>query len=334
MWWLMLTLALWVLTCGTLAFAAEGDETLRETIIFKRTDSDAPRKYFDQDYDPDWAFDALAELGQRPAARASRTQLAAEVSKLLDAMPAYGQKQTAAGGNTMTEWTASVFGDQAGKGASRVRGAIPDWFLDGYSRYRGGTLARSRYLDYVLDGTETADADLAALYSNWSAYDAEWFSASRKPGFKAWLSAVILSDAPRWTELRQEGGVRLHDRLVTPRQTKDEPWREIDNWINNLTQPTADAGPSSAFLKPKVREALVQELLAAAGQESDDRFYAERAYKLEPQVPYLAKNEREFFLLAALTLEYFQELYAANPGTQQPLHFRDYFVENFTQQVR
>jgi hypothetical protein len=114
---------------------------------------------------------------------------------------------------------------------------------------------------------------------------------------------------------------------VAPLQTPDEPYREIDNWIGNFKNPVS-SGELGAFIKPKVRDALVQELLASAGLETDARFYEQRAYRsAEPNRTGL--SEKQFFLLGALTLEYFQEIYAAHPDTQQPLYFREFFVSSF-----
>ena len=101
-----------------------------------------------------------------------------------------------------------------------------------------------------------------------------------------------------------------------------EPYREIDNWINNFTK------HDEAFAKPKVRDALVQELTARGGLESDLRFFEDPAYA-GPTPSGLGVSERHFYLLAALSVEYFQEIYELEPETKQLLHFRDYFVSTF-----
>lgn len=262
------------------------------------------QKYFDQHHNDAWAWDALSELGgTRPADSATPEQMAAATARLLANLPAYGEKSAA------------------------IVQPIPEWFMQGYLRYKGASVAKSRYFDGVDAGTLQPNADIAALYAYWSLYDAEWFSLSRRPGFKAWLSAVALTYPPQWIRLQGESASALHSRLVTPLQTPDEPWREIDNWINNFTAPVS-SGELGAFIKPKVRDALVQELLAAAGEETDPRFYEQRAYKAAAPER-IGLNDRQFFLLGALTLEYFQELYAADPNLKQTLFFRDYFVESF-----
>jgi hypothetical protein len=263
--------------------------------------------YFDQKHNDAWAADALKEVsGSAAPAGATPAQMAALVQAQLDKLPAYGEK-----------------------GVAMVQPIAP-WFLDGYRRYNGGTVQRSRYFNGVLDGSLEPEADIAALYAYWSLYDAEWFSLSRTPGFKAWLSAVALTYPPDWLRLQGESQGALHSRLVTPLQTKDEPYREIDNWISSFKRQdnVGGHGQLGAFIKPKVRDALVQELLASAGWESDPRFYEQPSYSGgAPQR--VGLSDRQFFLLGALTLEYFQEIYAASPQTKQPLFFRDYFVEAF-----
>ncbi|MDQ3022830.1 MAG: hypothetical protein M3R04_00370 [bacterium] len=283
------------------AYAAE--QVSSTTTIVKQQGKG--KHFFNQKHNDAWAWDALKEVsGSPPPEGATTEQMAALVQAQLDKLPTYGEKATAL-----------------------VQPAAPDWLMEGYSRYNGATVQRNHYFKDVADGSIDPHRDIVALYGYWSLYDAEWFSLSRTPGFKAWLSAVALSYSPDWLRLQGEGRAALHSRLVTPIQTKDEPWREIDNWINNFTLPLSSGG-LGAFIKPKVRDALVQELLAGAGVEADARMYEQRAYTgAVPERTGL--SERQFFLLGALTLEYFQEIYAANPQTKQPLFFRDYFVESF-----
>jgi hypothetical protein len=256
--------------------------------------------YFNQTHDESFAHAALEELsGQRPPADCSRETLAQAVLAELDKLPVYGLKSTPS-----------------------IKPPIPEWFLQGYRAFQPTSVARSRYLDGVVSGTLPADADHAALYAFWCVYDAEWFSLSRKAPYKAWLSAVMLTYPPAWQRLRGESEDSLHSRLVAPLQTKDEPYREIDNWIKAFTR------EGDAFAKPKVRDALVDELLANAGLETDPRFFAEKAYS-GPTPDSLQLSRRQFYLLAALTLEYYQEIYNAAPETKQPLYFRDYFLGVF-----
>jgi hypothetical protein len=253
------------------------------------------------EHSDDYAWDAIEELsGVRPAADASRSELATDVLGLLnDRLPQYGQKST-----------------------PQVRSAIPEWFIDGYTALQPASVARSRYLNGVIDGTYAADDDIAALYAIYSVYDAEWFSLSRHADHKAWLSAVMLTYPPQWQRLTPLTREQLHDTYVAPIQTKNESFLEIDNWIKKAT-----AG-EGAFSKPTVRSALVMELLERAGAESDDRFFEDAAYT-GPAPAKLNLSDREFFLTAALTLEFFQEIYELDPQSKQPLHLRDYFVGVF-----
>jgi hypothetical protein len=258
------------------------------------------RAYFDQEHDEDFAYQALAELsGKQLPSGSTRQAFAKAVLTELDKLPRYGQKETA-----------------------NIKPQIPQWFLDGYRRFEPTTVARSRYLNGVLAGTLPADADRAGLYAFWCVYDAEWFTLSRKADYKAWLSAVMLSYPPQWFELRSESAANLHARLVSSIQTKDEPFREIDNWINAFTK------HSDAFAKPKVRDALVDELLAKGGLEADTRMFEDKAYS-GPKPSSLGLSQQQFFLLAALVVEYYQEIYELTPATKQPLYFRDYFLGVF-----
>lgn len=258
------------------------------------------QRYFDTKHDETFAYQALQELsGQQPNPGSSRQEIARAVLTELDKLPRYGQKETA-----------------------NIKPPIPQWFLDGYSRFQPTTVAKSRYFDGVLNGAFSANADTGALYAFWCVYDAEWFSVSRKADYKAWLSTVMLTFPPQWEALEGESAATLHARLVAPLQTKDEPLREIDNWIKAFTK------EDSAFAKPKVRDALVDELLANGGLEADTRMFEDKAYS-GPTPGSLSLSQRQFFLLAALTMEYYQEIYAQEPGTKQPLYFRDYFLGVF-----
>jgi len=289
------------------ASAALADSETSSIIIKEQQHSGTggtPR-FFDQQHNDSWAADALQEVsGTAPPAGATAAQMAELVYAELAKLPTYGEKSVA-----------------------MMPPAAPDWYMEGYGRYNGATVARSRYFDGVVKGTLEPNADIAALYAYWCLYDAEWFSLSRQPGFKAWLSAVALTYAPQWLRLRGESADQLHTRLVAPLQTPDEPWREIDNWISRFSAPSG-SGQLGAFIKPKVRDALVEELIAAAGMDADQRFYEKRAYTA-PAPERVGLPDRKFFLLGALTVEYFQELYAAHPDTKQPLFFRDYFVDSF-----
>jgi hypothetical protein len=199
--------------------------------------------------------------------------------------------------------------------------SIPKWFLDGYAGFQPSMLARSRYLNGVQKGSLQAQGDIAALYGFWSCYDAEWFVLSRNPATRAWLSAVLLSYPAEWQRLNRESSAELHARLVRPLQTKDEPYREIDNWIK------AFKASDGVFLKPKVRDVLVQEFVFQAGMESDERYYMEHAWD-RVQVPAgLGLARADFMLMCALCLEFAPQL-AADPACPGQLAwFRDFFIE-------
>ncbi|GEM_PF-2354573 len=257
----------------------------------------AGRSYFDQEHHEEYVREALHELtGTMPRPDATREELAAIVLGVLDTLPVYGERQVA-----------------------MVPPPIPEWFLDGYQTLEPTSVSHSRYLDGVLAGEMAPSADIGALYSFWCVYDAEWFSLSRHADHKAWLSAVLLHFPPQWNALKGESETGLHNRLVWPLQTPDEPFREIDNWINNFTK------YEGAFAKPKVRDALVQELITQGGLEGDVRYFDDSAYD-GPAPGHLGLSERQFYLLAALSLEYFAEIYEQDPDAGQLGHFRDYFV--------
>jgi hypothetical protein len=314
----------WILPLSTLLCICIAGSALAEEhhiIIKQHTREVAPGEvYFDQHHNDKWAADALKQLGVDAPKDATPGQLAELTYAQLEKLPAFGEKSTAV-----------------------LKAAYPDWFIAGYLHYQGASVQRSRFLNWISayehEGDHSGEpalpdaravSDIAALYAYWSLYDAEWFSLSRTPGFKAWLSAVALTYPPQWTALQSESESELHARLVTPLQTPDEPYREIDNWISSFKNQSnvGGHGELGAFIKPKVRDALVQELLASGGMETDARFYEQRAYRsAEPNRTGL--SEQQFFLLGALTLEYFQEIYAAHPDTKQPLHFREFFVSSF-----
>jgi hypothetical protein len=300
---------------GALALLVSTPAQAEDKVKFERnTDKPGQEQNYIQYNKHSYSFvwDALEELsGQRPAAAASRSELAALTLGYLDSLPKYGQRETAS-----------------------IKPPMPDWFLRGYSRFQPATVSKSRYINGVLDGSLAQDQDLAALYTFWCLYDAEWFNVSRQPDYKAWLSAVALSFPPDWIDLRERGESEsaLHLRLTVPLQTKDEPYREIDNWIKAFTKLNSDRenpdGEGGAFAKPKVRSGLVAELLDNAGMSADERLSEKNAYRQAPPGA-VGLSDREFFLAAALSVEFFQEIYEANPRTKQTGWFRDYFVSAF-----
>ncbi|MBN2081608.1 hypothetical protein JW859_05290 [bacterium] len=261
--------------------------------------------YFDTEHHEEYIQDALRELtGKPPRPDATREELAEITLGLLNDLPEYGQKEVA-----------------------MVQPPVANWLLAGYRVLNPTCVSHSRYLDAVADQELTGNSEIGALYAFWCTYDAEWFALSRHADYKAWLSAVLVHFPPQWQDLRGESAESLHDRLVVPLQTPDEPYREIDNWINNF------AKNSETFIKPKVRDALVQELIDLAGLESDSRYFEDEAYEgLTPEG--LGLSEREFYLLAALTLEFSQEIYELDPTTKQPYHFRQYFLHVFAKESR
>lgn len=280
-----------------------------QTVYWERSEisenKTGQRTYFDQEHHEEYVRSALEELtGKPPRPDATCSELAQITLDLLDGLRTYGERQVA-----------------------MVTPEIPEWFMEGYLEFKPATVSASRYLDAVSMGEAGENGDLGALYAFWCAYDAEWFSVSRNAGYKAWLSAVLLNWPPHWSALRDETEQQLHERLVAPRQTADEPYREMDNWIKCF------CSNDTAFIKPKVRDALVEELLAAAGMEGDERFFSDTAYD-GPVPADLGLSEREYLLLAALCLEFSRELYELEPMTKQPLHFRDFFISTMRRDIQ
>jgi len=265
-----------------------------------KEDSSRDKVRFDQEHHEEYIRGVLHEMtGKMPRPDATREELAQITLDLLNKLRTYGERQTA-----------------------MIEPEIPFWFLRGYESLNPRCVSNSRYFDGVVEGTQLPQSDIAVLYSFWCVYDAEWFSVSRDAEYKAWLSAVMVKYPPLWDALRVSSEEELHDGLVVPLQTPDEPYREIDNWINAYWKNV------DAFAKPKVRDALVSELLEAAGVDADERFYDEEAYAdAKSSLPGL--TDRQFFLGAALALEFSQEIYRIDPETKQLLHFRDFFVEVF-----
>jgi len=260
--------------------------------------------YFDSKHSEAFAYDVLQELtAERPPAGESREELAERTLALLTELPVYGQKETA-----------------------ELKPPIPQWLLDGYARFEPTSVQHSRYLDGVIAGRLEPWADIATLYTAWCAYDAEWFALSRHADYKAWLTALLLTYPPAWEQLDSESAASLHARLVVPLKTKDEPYREIDNWIDNFKK------AEGAYIKPKARDALVEELLAKAGMDVDTRFIESPAYA-GPAPSTMGLTARQFYLEAALVVEFHHEIYQLEPATRQLLWFRDYFLEMFRENM-
>ncbi|MCC7477508.1 hypothetical protein IT575_03530 [bacterium] len=306
---LILTLAT---VCLLLAPRAASAAEIVEWTPGKHSEKDKERAWFDNEHEDDFIWIALEELsGKRPAADASRSELAKATLALLNELPKYGERET-----------------------KMLRPPVPFFVTEGYLSLGKATLPASRYMKYYTAGEHpefftdaTALSDTAALYCYFSMYDAEWFGITRIPAYKAWLSCVALSYPPHWQKFKGMGQSALHERLVTPFQTKDEPWREIDNWITAYTRPELDGEPQ-VFVKPLVRNALVAELLDNAGLDFDPRYLKERAYSNSaPSLP--GYDSRRASLLAALTLELSQEIYEQDGNTKQPLWLRDWFLERF-----
>ena len=257
----------------------------------------AERIYFDMSHSYAYAWDALEQLtGSRPAAGASRTQLATATLEVLNGLPTYGAKQTA-----------------------QVKPAVPTWFTDGYSALNPTMVAKSRYFNALIGGQYEPQADYATLFSYYSVYDAEWFALAMHPDYKAWLGAVLLTYPPAWDALSGESAEELHAKLVAPLQTPDEPYREIDNWIKRFTA-------EGSLIKPKVQDALVGECLSRAGMEVDDRYLMAQGWDPAPPTA-TGMDAQQWALLTALCLEFAPELYRQAPGSKQLLWVRDWLVE-------
>jgi hypothetical protein len=303
--------------CGQRAQAAE--DHVEWSPLTKQALDPGDKRYFDLEYKARWADEVLAELGAAaPGETSTRGDYARAALGVLEAkLPSTNRM------------------------AAQARPAVPGWLLEGYSRFQPRAVARSRWLSDLIAGMQgqpqvnplvRADADIAALYAYWCMYDAEWFNASRNAGFKAWLSALQLSYPTAWQRLSREDQAELHSRLVLPLQTKDEAYREIDNWIEALQR---NAG---GFTKPLVRRALVEELLQRGGYNPPDengrvrpidpRLFEDPAYKAGAPSG-LGMTDREFFLLAALSVEFSGELNLLQPDLPQLRPFADYFVAAF-----
>ncbi|MEZ5336704.1 MAG: hypothetical protein R3F46_00435 [bacterium] len=256
--------------------------------------------YFDQVHDASWVAPALERLsGQTLGSEISNGQAIALIQAELASLPEVAVKQ-----NRMAELP------------------IPQWFSQGYSTNQPTRLAKSRYMNGVLDGSLQMQPDIAALYGFWCCYDAEWFVLSSKPELRAWLGAVMLSYADDWQRLDSESAEALHARLVTPIQTKDEPYREIDNWIH------AFKSTDGVFLKPKVRDVLVQEFVHQSGMESDTRYFSEQGWDSFELPGPVGLEKDDFMLLTALVLEFAPQL-AADPATPEQIGWvREFLIRD------
>jgi hypothetical protein len=255
------------------------------------------RMYFDMEHKYAYAWDALEQLtGRRPAASASRSDLAAATLEALRSLPNYGEKEVA-----------------------QVRPAVPRWFTDGYSAFQPTMVAKSRYFNALGQGTFQPRADYATLFSYYSVYDAEWFALAMHPDYKAWLGAVLLTYPPAWDALSGESAEALHAQLVAPLQTPDEPYREIDNWIKRFTD-------DGSLIKPKVQDALVAEPLHKAGMQVDDRFLMTTGWNAAPPAG-AGLDAKKWALLTALGLEFAPEIYRLDPESKQLLWVRDWLAE-------
>ena len=177
--------------------------------------------YFDQKHDASWVAPALGRLsGQAMGDSVSNGEAIAMIQAQLASLPEVAVMQ-----NKMAELP------------------IPQWYLTGYRDNQPTKLAKSRYMNGVLDGSLEMEPDIAALYGFWCCYDAEWFVLSSDPELRAWLGAVMLSYADDWQRLDSESAESLHNRLVKPIQTKDEPYREIDNWMPSRALMACSSSP-------------------------------------------------------------------------------------------
>lgn len=266
------------------AAGAEGiDEHISGTIA--GTDLAPGQPYFDQEHDSSWVAPALARLTGTPEqATVKNGEAIAAIEAYLATLPEVAVMQ-----DRMAELP------------------IPRWFLDGYSRFQPTKVAKSRYLNGVIDGSQEMEPDIAALYAFWCCYDAEWFVLSSTPEMRAWLGTAMLEYGDDWRRLDAETEEELHARLVAPRQTRDEPFREIDNWIRSFKS------TEGVFLKPKVRDVLVQEFVHQAGMDSDTRYFMEKGWDSFDLPGNLQLEKTDFMLLTALVLEFAPQL-AADPA--------------------
>jgi hypothetical protein len=310
--------ALAALASGAVA-STGGNDDLHWGPLTKQTLGPGDVRYFNMSYSDAWAGDALRQLGATPPGPgATRGDYAKAVYQVLqDKVPA------------------------TSRSVARAEPPVPDWLVAGYMKYEPATVAKSRWLNDVVAGLNgqaqvnpkvKPDADLAALYAYWCIYDAEWFNAARKPDYKAWLTALQLTYPADWQRLDGESKEQLHSRLAVPLQTKDEPYREIDNWATALKNNHGD------FAKPLVRRSLVAELLQRGGvsipgpdgqpQPVDQRLFQDPAYK--GAVPAgLGLSDQDFFVLAALCVEFSGELNTLSPRLQQLKPFAQYFIDAF-----
>ncbi len=290
------SLLLLITACALTAAAAAADPPAIPIKVQPKVA--AERMYFDMSHSYDYAWDALEQLtGHRPAPDATRADLAAATLDALSGLPQYGLKQ-----------------------AAQVQPVIPRWFTDGYNAFQPTMVAKSRYFNALAAGQLEPRADYATLFSYYSVYDAEWFAVAMHPDYKAWLGAVLLTYPPAWDALSGESAQRLHDQLVVPLQTPDEPYREIDNWIKRFT----DVG--TPMIKPKVQDALVGELLHNAGMQVDERFLDAQGWDAAPP-PAAGLRAMDWALLSALCLEFAPELYRQDPDGKQQLWVRDWLVQ-------
>lgn len=281
------------------AAQAEGiHEHIGDTIA--GTDLAPGQHYFDQTHDSSWVAPALERLtGQSIGEEISKGDALALIKAELAALP-----EVTVMSNKMAELQ------------------IPRWFTNGYSAYQPTKLAKSRYFNGVIDGSQQMEPDLAALYGFWCCYDAEWFVLSSTPELRAWLGAVMLSYADDWQRLDAESAESLHARLVKPRQTNDEPFREIDNWIK------AFKSTDGVFLKPKVRDVLVQEFVHQAGMETDQRYFSQQGWSSFELPGPVGLDKPDFMLMTALVLEFAPQL-AADPATPQQIGwFREFLIRD------
>ncbi|MCB1186640.1 hypothetical protein KDL29_05670 [bacterium] len=256
--------------------------------------------YFDQKHDASWVAPALERLsGQAIGDSVSNGEAIGMIQAQLSALP-----EVAVMSNMMAELP------------------IPQWYLDGYRDNQPTRLAKSRYMNGVIDGSLKMEPDIAALYGFWCCYDAEWFVLSSDPELRAWLGAVMLTYADDWKRLDSESADELHNRLVKPLQTKDEPYREIDNWIH------AFKSTDGVFLKPKVRDVLVQEFIHQAGMQSDERYFSKQGWDSFELPGAVGISKSDFMLMTALVLEFAPQL-AADPATPEQIGwFREFLIRD------
>jgi hypothetical protein len=200
----LLGLLVSILTAGTVTSARASDIADWSPFTQQKL-SPGDSRYFDMAYSESWAAEVLEELGGgMVTTKATRGEYAMRLRELL--------------------------AEQLGvtRSVALARPPVPQWLMDGYLVFQPRTVAGSRWMDDVnawqgqlkqSNPKVRPDAEIAALFSYYSMFDAEWFNASRNGAYKAWLTALQLSYPADWQRLNRESKAELEQRLVAPLRT-------------------------------------------------------------------------------------------------------------------